>query len=84
MLATKKLENRSSPTPNAPRTGWKPVSRGKLFDRYTDRFETIYRFEKFNVSFVDLIRQFPTCFRSKVDDFDELIVRSIEVLLRKR
>jgi 2-polyprenyl-6-hydroxyphenyl methylase/3-demethylubiquinone-9 3-methyltransferase len=56
----------------------------RLFDRYTDRFETIYRFEKFNVSFVDLIRQFPTCFRSKVDDFDELIVRSMEVLLRKR
>jgi SAM-dependent methyltransferase len=55
-----------------------------LFDRFTDRFETIYRFEKFNVSFVDLIRQFPTCFRSKVDDFDELIVRSIEVLLRKK
>ena len=56
----------------------------KLFYRFTDRFETIYRLEKFNVSFIDLIRQFPTCFRSKVNNFDELIVRSIEVLLRKR
>lgn len=56
----------------------------KLFDRYSDRFETIYRFEKFNISFVDLVRQYPSCFRSKVDDFDELIVRSIEVLLRKK
>lgn len=56
----------------------------KLFARYSDQFETIYRFEKFNVSFVDLIRQYPSWFRSKVDDFDELIVRSIEVLLRKK
>ncbi|HEX3359346.1 MAG TPA: methyltransferase domain-containing protein [Tepidisphaeraceae bacterium] len=56
----------------------------KLFDEFSDRFETVYRFEKFNVAFVDLIRQYPSCFRSKVDDFDELIVRSIEVLLRKK
>ena len=56
----------------------------KLFDGCGEQFETIHRFEKFNVAFVDLIRQCPTCFRSKVDDFDELIVRSIEVLLRKQ
>ncbi len=56
----------------------------KLFDGCTEQFETIHRFEKFNVAFVDLIREFPSCFRSKVDDFDELIVRSIEVLLRKK
>lgn len=40
--------------------------------------------EKMNVSFVDLIAQHPSCFRSKVADFDELCVRSIEVVLKKR
>jgi len=56
----------------------------KLIDDCSGQFETIHRFEKFNVAFIDLIRQYPSCFRSKVDDFDELIVRSIEILLRKR
>ena len=56
----------------------------KMFESFGDEFETIHHFEKFNVAFVDLVRQHPSCFRSKVDDFDELIVRSIEVLLRKK
>jgi SAM-dependent methyltransferase len=56
----------------------------KLFADFSDRFETVHYFEKFNVTFVHLIRQYPSCFRSKVDDFDELIVRSIEVLFRKK
>jgi SAM-dependent methyltransferase len=56
----------------------------RMFARFEDQFDTVHRFEKFNVAFVDLIRQHPTCFRSKVDDFDELIVRSIETLLRKK
>jgi SAM-dependent methyltransferase len=56
----------------------------KLFDGCSEQFQTIHHFEKFNVAFIDLMRRYPSCFRSKVDDFDELIVRSIEVLLRKR
>jgi SAM-dependent methyltransferase len=55
-----------------------------LFDAQAERFETVSRFEKFNVAHVDLVRQYPSCFRAKVELFDELIVRSMEVLLRKR
>ena len=56
----------------------------QLFESQVDAFEQIAWFEKFNVAYCDMIAAHPGCFRSKVDDFDELIVRSIEVLLRKR
>jgi hypothetical protein len=36
-----------------------------------------------NVTHLDLVREHPECFRSKVTDFDELCVRSIEVVLKK-
>jgi hypothetical protein len=37
-----------------------------------------------NVSAIDLVPEHPSCFASKVADFDELCVRSIEVVLKKR
>jgi SAM-dependent methyltransferase len=63
---------------------WSLAAFRRLFDAQAERFETISRFEKFNVTHVELVRQYPSCFRAKVEQFDELIVRSMEVLLRKR
>jgi hypothetical protein len=63
---------------------WSLAAFRALFDAQAARFHTISRFEKFNVAHVDLVREYPSCFRAKVELFDELIVRSIEVLLRKR
>lgn len=55
-----------------------------LFSAQRELFDELHYFEKFNVAHVDMIAANPGCFRAKVDDFDELVVRSIEVLLRKR
>jgi SAM-dependent methyltransferase len=78
----------------AARLGKRPLTRNlnywrlsqfrELLDAQANRFETIARFEKFNVSFVSLVAEYPRCFRSKAADFDELIVRSIELVFRKR
>jgi SAM-dependent methyltransferase len=63
---------------------WRLSQFRELLDAQADRFDTIARFEKFNVSFVSLVAEYPRCFRSKAADFDELIVRSIEFVFRKR
>jgi 2-polyprenyl-3-methyl-5-hydroxy-6-metoxy-1,4-benzoquinol methylase len=47
------------------------------------QFETIDCFEKLNTAFVDLVQQHAAIFRARTNDFDDLIVRSIEMLLRK-
>ena len=55
-----------------------------LFSLRDHRFKRVSYVEKMNVSFVDLIDQHPSCFRTKTNEFDELCVRSIEVVLKKR
>lgn len=56
----------------------------RLFSNRDRRFGRVAYAEKMNVSFVELVREYPACVRSKTDSFDELCVRSIEVILRKR
>ncbi len=55
-----------------------------LFSTADRHFRRIGYVEKMNVTFADLIVEHPTCFCAKVNDFDELCVRSIEVTLKKR
>jgi SAM-dependent methyltransferase len=47
------------------------------------RFQVIDYFEKFNTAFVDLIQSYAPIFRARTSDFDDLVIRSIEMLLRK-
>jgi SAM-dependent methyltransferase len=63
---------------------WRLRDYRAMFYRSLDVFEKIHYFEKFNVTHVDLVLAFPSIFRSRTDAFDDLIVRSIEFLLRKR
>lgn len=55
----------------------------RVFGRSSELFSRESYVEKFNVGHADLIEAYPACFRAKVSSFDELIVRSIEVTLRK-
>jgi SAM-dependent methyltransferase len=50
----------------------------------SSRFQVVDYFEKFNTAFVDLLARYAPIFRARTSDFDDLIVRSIEILLRKR
>jgi SAM-dependent methyltransferase len=64
--------------------GWPLARYRQLFDAHADALETVFRFEKLDVSGLALIERYPSCFRSKVDDMESLLVGYVEVLLRKR
>ena len=38
----------------------------------------------YNADHVDLIARYPTCFKSRTQTFDDLIVSNIEAVFRKR
>lgn len=63
----------------------KPVAYFRsLFARFDSKFQRLSYLEKFNVSFAHVVQKHAAQFRCHTDSFDELIVRSIEVTLRKR
>lgn len=49
-----------------------------------DELELIAYYETFNADHVDLIERFPSCFRSKTAQFEDLIVSNIDILFQKR
>lgn len=62
-----------------------PLSRYRtLWNRYAAQMERAVYYEIYNAEHVDLITRYPACFRSKTDQFDDLIVSNIEALFRKR
>lgn len=62
-----------------------PLSRYRdLWQRYENRMERVVYHEIYNADDVDLIARHPTCFKSKTQTFDDLIISNIEALFRKR
>jgi SAM-dependent methyltransferase len=55
----------------------------QLWDRYSHRLKKVKYYEVPNVFHLDLIMKYPSCFRSKTENFDNLIISTIEVLFRK-
>jgi ubiquinone/menaquinone biosynthesis C-methylase UbiE len=55
----------------------------KLWQRYADRLQTVDYYEVYNADHINLVTRYPSCFRSKTNEFDDLIVSNIEVLFRK-
>jgi SAM-dependent methyltransferase len=56
-----------------------------LFARQSSRFEKLYYLEHPSGGVgAELIAEHPSCFRTKVPSFDDLLVSAIEVCLRKR
>jgi ubiquinone/menaquinone biosynthesis C-methylase UbiE len=64
--------------------GWSLEKYHELWSKYTDKLYTISYHEIVNVSHLDLIVKYPSCFKSKTKCFDNLIVSSINVLFRKK
>jgi SAM-dependent methyltransferase len=62
-----------------------PLTRYRdLWAAVSDRLDRVAYYETFNADHVDLITRYPSCFRDKTDQFDDLLVSNIEVLFRKR
>lgn len=61
-----------------------PVTRfRKLWAEYASRLRCVGYSEILNLKHLQLVNSYPTCFRSKTSDFDNLIVESIEIALEK-
>ena len=63
---------------------WSVNQYRRLWEAYAHRLETILYYETLDADHVDLISQYPSCFKSKVDDFDNFLVAYMEILFRKR
>lgn len=55
-----------------------------LWARYAGQLERVAYYETYNADHVDLVARYPTCFRAKTADFDDLIVANIEALFRRK
>ena len=55
----------------------------ELWDRYSDRLNKQFYFEIPNLSGLDLIVKYGSCFKSKTKCFDNLIITTIKVLFEK-
>ena len=62
---------------------WKLAQYRDLWRTYSSQMETVVYYETHNADHLELITRYPSCFKSKVDSFDELLVAYIEGLFRK-
>jgi 2-polyprenyl-6-hydroxyphenyl methylase/3-demethylubiquinone-9 3-methyltransferase len=63
---------------------WSVAQFRALWRAFADRFDTVLYTERLETWGLDLVRRYPSCFRSKTDDFDNLVVSAIEIVLRRR
>lgn len=63
---------------------WPLTRYRRLWDQYADQLEQIVYYEIYNADHVNLIERYPTCFKDKTGEFDDLIISNIEVLFRKK
>lgn len=64
--------------------GWPLEQYRNLWKKYESSLEIIKYSEKYDLRYLNLIREYPSCFKSKTDYFDNLIVSSIEILFKKK
>lgn len=63
---------------------WTLSAYRELFDKYAGQLERQTYYEHWDLSGLDMIRRFPSCFRSKSADIEEFLVGVIEVLFRRK
>ncbi len=63
---------------------WSLIDYRYLWNQYSSKLHPVKYYEHINVSHLDLISQYTSCFKSKTDNFDDLIVAEIEVLFHKK
>ncbi|HEY4499793.1 MAG TPA: class I SAM-dependent methyltransferase [Candidatus Paceibacterota bacterium] len=74
------LEKKASLTPV---NGYTVQQYRDIWNAHSHRLKRLVYFEEYIASGLELIEQFPSCFKHKTDYFDNLLVTSIEVLFRK-
>jgi len=64
--------------------GWSIAQFRALWARHRDRLVPRWYFENYTSNGLELVATYPTCFRSKVDRFEELLVTSVHALFQVR
>ena len=54
-----------------------------LWNKFSDRLKIVRYKEYYNLNHLDLIKKYPSCFKSKTNFFENLIVSKIDVLFKK-
>jgi 2-polyprenyl-6-hydroxyphenyl methylase/3-demethylubiquinone-9 3-methyltransferase len=62
---------------------WTLMDYRNLWTRYSHKLSRLRYYEHLNVSHLDLVSRYPSCFKGMTDNFDDLIVAEIEVLFAK-
>ena len=55
----------------------------KLWRKYSDRLKIIKNKELIDARHLDLVNKYTSCFKSKTNNFDDLIISSVEILFKK-
>lgn len=63
--------------------GWSLEQYRDLWKKYSDKLQIKKYHEISVISYLDLVVQYPSCFKSKTSNFENLVVESIEVLFKK-
>ena len=63
--------------------GWSLEKYRKLWDRYSHRLKKLHYYEIPDLSHLDLIAKYTSCFKGKTESFDNLIITAIRVLSEK-
>ena len=63
--------------------GWSVVSYRELWSKYCHVLKRVRYYEQIDLSHLNLIRTYPSCFKNKSDCFENFIVKSISVLFQK-
>ena len=63
--------------------GWSLNQYRELWDRFGTRFKRVQYREWSTLNSLDLVQQFPECFRGRIDHIDDLYVTSIRALFQK-
>jgi len=63
--------------------GWSLEEFHQLWNRCPHTLKRIKYYERLDLSGLDLVMKYPSCFKSKTENFDNLVVSSIAVLFEK-
>jgi SAM-dependent methyltransferase len=63
--------------------GWPATRFRRLWEEHLSSFKSIRYTESLNLAHLDLVKSYPSCFRSKTDSFDNLIVETMTAVFEK-
>lgn len=62
---------------------WKIGDYRRLWQKQMHRLKKIHYYEKHDISALNMIIQYPSCFKSKTKNFEDLLISQIELLFQK-